>query len=55
VLQLNRFPTARFRFVFGNAIVHCERRKDGTCLGIFSQKNAPLGELERLVTEFHSI
>ncbi len=44
VLQLNRFPTARFRFVFGSAVVHCERRRD-----------APPGELDRLVTEFHSI
>jgi hypothetical protein len=55
VLQLNRFPTARFRFVFGSAVVHCERRRDGACLGIFSQKNATLSELERLITEFHSI
>jgi hypothetical protein len=55
VLQLNRFPTARFRFVFGNAIVHCERRRDGACLGIFSQKNVIPSELDRLVTEFHSI
>src|SRR5213594_1095027 len=55
VLQLNRFPTARFRFVFGNAVVHCERRRDGAYLGLFSQKNATSTELDRLIAEFHSI
>ena len=39
VLQLNRFPTARFRFVYGEGVVHCERRKDGTCLGIFARRD----------------
>ena len=58
VLQLNRFPTARFRFVYGEAVVHCERRRDGACLGIFARKNAadfPAAELERLVDEFNAI
>jgi hypothetical protein len=58
VLQLNRFPTARFRFVYGIAIVHCERRRDGSCLGIFSKKSASEfspAELDRLVAEFHTV
>lgn len=58
VLQLNQFPTARFRFVFGQAVVHCERRHDGACLGIFARKDTtafPQASLERLLTEFHSL
>ena len=58
VLQLNRFPTARFRFVYGEAVVHCERCRDGTCLGIFAQRSeedcAP-SEINRLLTEFHTL
>jgi hypothetical protein len=58
VLQLNQFPTARFRFVYGEAVVHCERRHDGTCLGVFARKNPAefqLNQLERLLTEFHGL
>ncbi len=58
VLQLNRFPTARFRFVYGEGIVHCERRRDGACLGIFARRSEaefPSGELDRLITEFHAL
>src|SRR5687767_438390 len=57
VLQLNRFPTARFRFVYGDAVVHCERRRDGTCLGIFAVKGHQFeqDELYRLLNEFHAL
>jgi hypothetical protein len=58
VLQLNRFPTARFRFIYVSAVVHCERRRDGVCLGIFAQKSGnefPSAEIDRLLTEFHAI
>jgi len=57
VLQLNRFPTARFRFVYHNAVVHCERRRDGTCLGIFAVKGHQFeqDELYRLLNEFHGL
>ena len=58
VLQLNRFPTARFRFIYANAVVHCERRRDGACLGIFARKSGnefASSELDRLLTEFHAI
>jgi len=55
VLQLNRFPTARFRFVYSQVFVHCERRRDGACLGVFAQRMLSDGELDRLVSEFQSI
>jgi len=57
VMQLNRFPTARFRFVYHQAVVHCERRRDGTCLGIFAVKGHQFAaeELQRLLNEFHSL
>jgi len=57
VLKLNQFPTARFRWIYEQAVVHCECRKDGTCLGIFAAKeNGMFNELEldRLVAEFHA-
>ena len=55
VLQLNRFPTARFRFVYAQVFVHCERRRDGACLGVFAQRTLSDAEIDRLVTEFQSI
>ena len=57
VMQLNRFPTARFRFVYHQAIVHCERRRDGTCLGIFATRGHQFetDELQRLLNEFHAL
>src|SRR4051812_34422251 len=39
VLQLNDLPTARIRWVFQQGIVHCERRRDGVSLGIFTSKS----------------
>ena len=57
VMQMNRLPTARFRFVYHNAVVHCERRRDGTCLGIFAMKGHQFEreELYRLLKEFHAL
>jgi len=58
VLKLNHFPTARFRWIYENALIHCECRKDGSCLGIFAAKESgQFNELEvdRLVAEFHSL
>ena len=57
VLQLNRFPTARFRFVYHRAVIHCERRRDGTCLGVFAVKGHQFEqeELYRLLNEFHAL
>jgi hypothetical protein len=36
VLRLNQIPTGRLRLIYENAILHCERRADGACLGILS-------------------
>ena len=57
VMQLNRFPTARFRFVYNQAVVHCERRRDGTCLGVFAVKGHQFEQedLYRLLGEFHAL
>jgi hypothetical protein len=57
VMQLNHFPTARFRFVYTQAVVHCERRRDGTCLGIFAVKGHQFeqDDLYRLLNEFHAL
>lgn len=56
VIQLNHFPSASFRFVFGQAVVHCERREDGACIGIFAQKGKlPPDEMQRLLAEFHAL
>ena len=57
VLQLNRFPTARFRWVFQQVVLHCERRRDGVCLGIFARNDGRFDaqELERLLVEFHGL
>jgi hypothetical protein len=57
VMQLNRFPTARFRFVYDQAVVHCERRRDGTCLGVFAIKGHQFeqDDLYRLLNEFHAL
>ena len=57
VMQLNHFPTARFRFVYHQAVVHCERRRDGTCLGIFAVKGHQFDqdELYRVLSEFHAL
>ena len=58
VLQLNDFPTASFRFVFEQALIHCERRQDGVCIGVFArhgQTRLPPAQLERLQAEFHAL
>jgi hypothetical protein len=58
VLQLNDLPTARVRWVFQQGIVHCERRRDGVSLGIFTSKSPDLfkpEEVDRLLTEFHAL
>lgn len=58
VLQLNSFPTGCFRFVFEHAVLHCERREDGVCIGVFARRGqsqlAP-AQLERILGEFHKL
>lgn len=58
ILQLNDFPAGCFRFVFEQALVHCERREDGTCIGVFAQRDQsvlPPAQLDRLLAEFHAL
>jgi hypothetical protein len=58
VLQLNDFPTGCFRFVFQQALIHCERRRDGICIGVFvrrGEEQLPSEELEQLLAEFHAL
>jgi hypothetical protein len=58
VLQLNDFPTGCFRFMFQHALIHCERRQDGVCIGVFArhgQTRLPPAQLERLLAEFHAL
>jgi hypothetical protein len=58
VLAMNNFPTARVRWVYESGVVHCERRRDGLCLAIFTSKDPSSfnpRELDRLLTEFHSL
>lgn len=58
VLQLNSFPTGCFRLVFEHAVLHCERREDGVCIGVFArrgQNQLPSTQLERILGEFHKL
>ncbi|MEY2410095.1 MAG: hypothetical protein QOF48_2765 [Verrucomicrobiota bacterium] len=58
VIHHNRIAPGRVRWVFGAALLHCERRPDGACLGIFTAH--PNGEgfdaecLERMFVEFQN-
>lgn len=58
VLQLNRIPPARIRWVYQGALLHCERRQDGTCLGVFTAKDSAVFDnegLERFFSEFQAV
>jgi hypothetical protein len=59
VIQHNRIAPGRVRWVFGSALLHCERRADGTCFGVFTSRRAdePFDKkgLERLFVEFRSL
>ena len=58
VLQLNDFPAGCFRFLFQQALVHCERRQDGICVGVFArhgQTRIAPAQLDRLLAEFHAL
>ena len=58
VLQMNRIPPARVRWVYQGGLLHCERRQDGTCLGVFTAKEADavdLAALDRFFAEFQAL
>jgi len=58
VLQFNKISPARLRWVYESALLHCERRSDGVCLGVFTLRDEQSfdGEgLERMFSEFQSL
>lgn len=58
LLQLNRSNSARLRWVYSNALLHCERRPEGSCLAVFTKRNldeVDLDGLERYFGEFQSL
>jgi hypothetical protein len=58
VLPLNRLPQGRVRWVYENALLHCERRSDGACLGIFTlreEARCDAAGLERVFAEFQAL
>ena len=58
VLQLNRIPPARVRWVYAGALFHCERRADGSCLGVFTGKDSDTLDrsgLDRFFLEFQAL
>ena len=59
MVQHNRIAPGRVRWVYGDALLHCERRADGTCFGIFTTRSAAdvLDEkgLEQMFVEFRSV
>lgn len=57
VIQYHRITSGRVRWVFGQALLHCERRADGTCFGVFTARSEDAfdaGELERLFASFRA-
>jgi hypothetical protein len=59
VIQHNRIAPGRVRWVYGKALLHCERRADGTCLAVFTSRDAnpelDAEGLERLFAEFRAL
>ena len=58
VLQLNRISSARIRWVYQGALLQCERRQDGTCLGVFLTRDtasADLTGMDRFFAEFRAL
>lgn len=58
MLQANRIASARVRWVYANALLYCERRGDGCCLGVFTKRKVEeidLEGLERFFSEFQSL
>jgi len=57
VLQHNRITPGRVRWVYESVVLHCERRADGACLGVFTLRKLDAVEtaaLEQFFTEFNS-
>ena len=58
VLPINGVPSGRVRWVYQNGLLHCERRADGPCLGIFTVRNESAFDatgMERMFQEFQAL
>ena len=58
VLKVNYFPNERVRWVYEKAFLHCARREDGICLGIFTGKDRESvdgAQIDRLIAEFRAL
>jgi hypothetical protein len=58
VLKLNRLPGERMRWVYEQALLYGERRKDGVCFAMFTERDPQAVDLEavvRLIQEFHAL
>jgi hypothetical protein len=58
VLKLNRLPGERMRWVYAQALLYCERRKDGVCFAFFTARDpqeVDLPGVVRLIEEFHAL
>jgi len=58
VLQFNKISATRLRWVYENALLHCERRADGVCLGIFTvrdEESIDRDGLGRIFAEFQAL
>lgn len=58
VAQFNRIVPARLRWVYAGAFLYCERRQDGTILGVFTSRSLDsidLEGLERFFGEFKTV
>jgi hypothetical protein len=58
VLHFNRIPGTRIRWIYQGALLQCERRPDGTCLGVFVTRDTAsldLCGLDRFFSEFQAL
>ena len=58
VLQFNQISPGRLRWVYERALLHCERRSDGVCLGVFTRRDEQSFDregLERMFLEFQAL
>lgn len=58
VLQLNRLPTDRVRWVYDKAFLYCTRRKDGAVLILAvarDPESCPPETVEALFQEYHAL
>src|SRR5262249_50487456 len=58
VLKLNRLPGDRVLWVYEQAVLYSDRRADGTCLGVFIQREADAVDqagLETIFSEFATL